>query len=117
MSGSTAKVIRAGSRRTRSSWKRGSSSTADVFDALTADRPYRKAFPISKALAIMAEDVGKAIRSGLLRGAAPGGGKARCHAGGVTPRQPAGVTRRKVKLIRPPSLSRVELPAMIRSTP
>jgi len=36
-------------------------STADVFDALTADRPYRKAFPVSKALAIMAEDVGKAF--------------------------------------------------------
>jgi HD-GYP domain-containing protein (c-di-GMP phosphodiesterase class II) len=36
-------------------------STADVFDALTADRPYRKAFPVAKALAIMAEDVGKAF--------------------------------------------------------
>jgi putative nucleotidyltransferase with HDIG domain len=36
-------------------------SAADVFDALTADRPYRKAFPVSKALAIMAEDVGKAF--------------------------------------------------------
>jgi HD-GYP domain-containing protein (c-di-GMP phosphodiesterase class II) len=36
-------------------------SVADVFDALTADRPYRAAFPVSKALAIMAEDVGKAF--------------------------------------------------------
>jgi putative nucleotidyltransferase with HDIG domain len=36
-------------------------TTADIFDALTADRPYRAAMPISKALAIMAQDVGTAI--------------------------------------------------------
>jgi HD-GYP domain-containing protein (c-di-GMP phosphodiesterase class II) len=36
-------------------------STADVFDALTADRPYRTAMPAAKALAIMADDVGKAF--------------------------------------------------------
>jgi HD-GYP domain-containing protein (c-di-GMP phosphodiesterase class II) len=36
-------------------------STADVFDALTADRPYRAAMPASKALAIMAEGLGTAI--------------------------------------------------------
>jgi HD-GYP domain-containing protein (c-di-GMP phosphodiesterase class II) len=36
-------------------------TVADIFDALTADRPYRKAMPISKALAIMAGDVGAAI--------------------------------------------------------
>jgi putative nucleotidyltransferase with HDIG domain len=35
-------------------------STADVFDALTADRPYRAAMPISRALAIMAEGLGTA---------------------------------------------------------
>ena len=36
-------------------------TVADVFDALTADRPYRAAMPIEKALSIMAEDVGKAF--------------------------------------------------------
>jgi HD-GYP domain-containing protein (c-di-GMP phosphodiesterase class II) len=36
-------------------------TVADIFDALTADRPYRKAMPISKALGIMAGDVGTAI--------------------------------------------------------
>ena len=34
-------------------------STADVFDALTADRPYRAAMPVSKALAILHEGAGK----------------------------------------------------------
>ena len=33
-------------------------SVADVFDALTADRPYRKAMTVAEALAIMAKDVG-----------------------------------------------------------
>ncbi|MBU2105942.1 MAG: HD-GYP domain-containing protein [Alphaproteobacteria bacterium] len=33
-------------------------STADVFDALTADRPYRAAMPVSKALAILREGAG-----------------------------------------------------------
>ncbi len=36
-------------------------AVADIFDALTAERPYRAALPITKSLAIMAEDVGKAI--------------------------------------------------------
>ena len=36
-------------------------TTADIFDALTADRPYRAAMPIDKALAIMAEMVGTAL--------------------------------------------------------
>jgi putative nucleotidyltransferase with HDIG domain len=36
-------------------------TTADIFDALTADRPYRAAMPVSQALAIMARDVGTAI--------------------------------------------------------
>jgi HD-GYP domain-containing protein (c-di-GMP phosphodiesterase class II) len=35
-------------------------STADVFDALTADRPYRAAMTVSKALATMAEGLGTA---------------------------------------------------------
>lgn len=36
-------------------------TTADIFDAITADRPYRGPIPIPKALAIMAETVGTAI--------------------------------------------------------
>ncbi len=36
-------------------------TAADIFDALTADRPYRAAMPISKALAIMESEVGTAI--------------------------------------------------------
>ena len=35
-------------------------AVADIFDALTADRPYRSALPVSKALSIMAEEVGMA---------------------------------------------------------
>lgn len=33
-------------------------STADVFDALTADRPYRAAMPVTKALDILREGIG-----------------------------------------------------------
>ena len=36
-------------------------TTADIFDALTADRPYRAAMPVTKALAIMSDMVGSAI--------------------------------------------------------
>lgn len=36
-------------------------SVADVFDALTADRPYRKAMPLEKALGIMRADLGSAF--------------------------------------------------------
>ncbi|GGZ20069.1 HD-GYP domain-containing protein [Asticcacaulis endophyticus] len=36
-------------------------STADFFDALTADRPYRAAMPVGKALDIIGESVGTAI--------------------------------------------------------
>ncbi len=36
-------------------------TTADIFDALTAKRPYRDAMPVSKALSIMAEMVGAAL--------------------------------------------------------
>ncbi len=36
-------------------------TTADFFDALTADRPYRAAMPVAKALSIMEEAVGSAV--------------------------------------------------------
>ncbi|WP_246657467.1 HD domain-containing protein [Cohaesibacter sp. CAU 1516] len=36
-------------------------SVADVFDALTADRPYRAAMPIEKALSILDKDTGTAF--------------------------------------------------------
>jgi HD-GYP domain-containing protein (c-di-GMP phosphodiesterase class II) len=36
-------------------------TTADIFDAITAERPYRGAVPIPKTLEIMAENVGSAI--------------------------------------------------------
>jgi len=36
-------------------------TTADIFDALTADRPYRKAMPVDKALGIMDSMIGSAI--------------------------------------------------------
>lgn len=36
-------------------------TTADIFDAITAERPYRGAVPIPKTLDIMAENVGSAI--------------------------------------------------------
>lgn len=32
---------------------------ADVFDALTTDRPYRRGFSVDDALMMMAKDVGK----------------------------------------------------------
>jgi len=38
-------------------------TTADIFDALTAERPYRAAMPVSKALAVMTEMLGTAIDS------------------------------------------------------
>jgi HD-GYP domain-containing protein (c-di-GMP phosphodiesterase class II) len=38
-------------------------SVADVFDALTADRPYRAAMPLDKALGIMRADLGTAFDS------------------------------------------------------
>jgi HD-GYP domain-containing protein (c-di-GMP phosphodiesterase class II) len=41
-------------------------TTADVFDALTADRPYRKAMPASAAFAIMDKDVGNAFDASCL---------------------------------------------------
>jgi HD-GYP domain-containing protein (c-di-GMP phosphodiesterase class II) len=36
-------------------------TAADIFDALTANRPYRAAMPVSKAFAIMSEGIGTAI--------------------------------------------------------
>lgn len=36
-------------------------TTADIFDAITAERPYRGALPVEKTLSIMSESVGTAI--------------------------------------------------------
>jgi HD-GYP domain-containing protein (c-di-GMP phosphodiesterase class II) len=36
-------------------------TTADIFDALTDERPYRAAMPVSNALAVMSEMVGTQI--------------------------------------------------------
>ena len=36
-------------------------TTADIFDALTAERPYRAAMPVSRAFEIMAGDLGTAL--------------------------------------------------------
>lgn len=36
-------------------------TTADIFDAITAERPYRGAIPVPRSLEIMAENVGTAI--------------------------------------------------------
>jgi HD-GYP domain-containing protein (c-di-GMP phosphodiesterase class II) len=42
-------------------------TTADIFDALTADRPYRAAMPVAQALCIMADMVDTAIDAGCFR--------------------------------------------------
>jgi HD-GYP domain-containing protein (c-di-GMP phosphodiesterase class II) len=42
-------------------------TTADIFDALTADRPYRAAMPVAQALATMADMVDTAIDAGCFR--------------------------------------------------
>jgi HD-GYP domain-containing protein (c-di-GMP phosphodiesterase class II) len=42
-------------------------TTADVFDAITAERPYRGAVPIPKTLAMMRENVGTALDADCLR--------------------------------------------------
>lgn len=42
-------------------------TVADIFDALTADRPYRKAMTVSQALEIMENDVGTAIDGDCLQ--------------------------------------------------
>ena len=52
-------------------------TTADIFDALTADRPYRPAMPVTKALSVMAEMVDTAIRRRLFRCASAGLGEHR----------------------------------------
>ncbi len=41
-------------------------TTADIFDALTAERPYRAALPVSEAFAIMERDAGTAVDPGCL---------------------------------------------------
>ena len=55
------RLSRAASRATRSSIETRIITTADIFDAITAERPYRGAMPITKALAIMSEMVGTQI--------------------------------------------------------
>ena len=60
-------------------------AVADVFDALSADRPYRAAMPTEKALAILDEGVGsafdtdcvEALKRGLARLAEDEGGNDR----------------------------------------
>lgn len=42
-------------------------TTADIFDALTAERPYRAAMPVAKALDILRGDVGTAVDGECLR--------------------------------------------------
>ncbi len=41
-------------------------AVADIFDALTADRPYRAAMPIAKALSILSEDIDRAVDANCL---------------------------------------------------
>ena len=41
-------------------------TVADIFDALTAARPYRAALPMERALAIMQEDAGTALDAGQM---------------------------------------------------
>jgi HD-GYP domain-containing protein (c-di-GMP phosphodiesterase class II) len=41
-------------------------TVCDIYDALTADRPYRKAMSRERALEIMTGDVGKAIDADCL---------------------------------------------------
>lgn len=42
-------------------------AVADVFDALTADRPYRLAMPVNEALAILNKDIGSAFDGDCVR--------------------------------------------------
>jgi HD-GYP domain-containing protein (c-di-GMP phosphodiesterase class II) len=39
-------------------------TTADIFDAITAERPYRGAVPVDQTLAMMAKTVGTALDPG-----------------------------------------------------
>ena len=56
-------------------------TVADVFDALAAERPYRAAMPVAKALAILRQDIGaafdgdcvEALARGLVRLGTPEG--------------------------------------------
>jgi HD-GYP domain-containing protein (c-di-GMP phosphodiesterase class II) len=41
-------------------------AVADVFEALTADRPYRAAMPIERALAIIREEAGDHLASDVV---------------------------------------------------
>lgn len=42
-------------------------TVADIFDALTADRPYRAAMPVTKALSILHQDAGTAVDPACLK--------------------------------------------------
>ena len=57
MSVLTARAIRAASGASEIALETRIIPTADVFDALTADRPYRPAMPVSKAMKIMARSL------------------------------------------------------------
>jgi HD-GYP domain-containing protein (c-di-GMP phosphodiesterase class II) len=41
---------------------------ADVFEALTADRPYRAGMPVEQSLSIVNSDVGSAFRGAAVSG-------------------------------------------------
>jgi HD-GYP domain-containing protein (c-di-GMP phosphodiesterase class II) len=51
-------------------------TTGDIFDALTADRPYRPAMPVTRALAIMSDMVGTQIDADCLAALRAGLGRA-----------------------------------------
>ena len=59
-------------------------TTADIFDALTADRPYRAAMPVSKALAIMSDMVGTQIDADCFAALRAGLRSRRPDPGGIT---------------------------------
>lgn len=67
-------------------------SIADFFDALTADRPYRGAMPIDKALDIIGSEVGKAVDPACfeaLLAVIPEAEKIRAEFGGISLEPPA----------------------------
>ena len=60
-SGSTAAAIRAACAPTQISLETRIITVADIFDAITADRPYRAAVPVPQTLETMAGMVGTAV--------------------------------------------------------
>lgn len=61
MSGSTARATQRDSRGAEISLETRIITTADIFDAITAKRPYRDAIPVPQALEMMAEHLGSVI--------------------------------------------------------